>query len=69
MSHKINNSNKKETYRDNIGNMENEIVSAPERYIIKVYIKHFNNLKRILFGDDTSEIKSNDDKKTKQQKE
>ena len=56
MSGKISNSNKKEAYRDKISNIEHEVVNAPEGYKIKTYIKHINNLKHILFGDDTSEI-------------
>ena len=66
MISKINNSNKKEAYRDKTSNIEHEIVNAPEGYKIKSYVKYINNLKRMLFGDDTSKIKSNDDKKTEE---
>ena len=69
ISGKINNSNKKDAYRDKISNIEHEVVNALEGYKIKAYIKCINNLKHILFGNDTSEIKSNDDKKTEEEEE
>ena len=67
ISGKINNLNKKEAYRVRISNIEHEIVNAPEGYKIKAYIKHINNLKRILFGDNTSETEGNDGKKTEEE--
>ena len=66
MNGKINNSNKKEAYRDNINNIEHEVVNAMEDHKIKAYIKYINNLKTILFKDNTSETKSNDHKKAEE---
>ena len=62
MDGKINNLNKKEAYKNRISNSEDKIVNKPKKdYKIKDYEKYINNLKGIFFGDNTSEIKSDDD--------
>ena len=67
---KINNLNKKETYKNKISNIEDKIVNNSKKdYKTKDYEKYINNLKDILFGDNTSEIKTEKENPLKIKKE
>ena len=56
-SGKINNSDVKKAYNNRISRIENNLANAKEdSYNIRVYKKHINDLKNIIFRDDAGDI-------------